>query len=137
MFFLTKQKKHLPPTKIFSFCPDLTNVSNIMERRRGPMSWSNKDVLIHRGDWMILKRKDFPKFDIWIQCSSNPATNHNGRRKDVEVLFIFFFIYLILRAIFFVIADGIYSVFGDDTGDAILLAPLVIVLLLVVRACVV
>ena len=55
----------------------------------------------------------------------------------MEVLFIFFFIYLILRAIFFVIADGIYSVFGDDMGDVILLAPLVIVLLLVVRACVV
>ena len=54
----------------------------------------------------------------------------------MEVLFIFFFIYLILRAIFFVVAEGIYSVFGDDT-DAILMAPLVIILLLVVRACVV
>lgn len=55
--------------------------------------------------------------------------------KDVEALFLIIFIYLVLRALFFVLAEGIYSVFGDDMGDAILLAPLVIVLLLILKSC--
>lgn len=36
-----------------------------------PLSWDKKEVLVHCGDFCIVKRKDFPRFDIVIRGDMN------------------------------------------------------------------
>ena len=50
----------------------------------------------------------------------------------MEALFLIVFVYFILNAIYLFIAGCIYSVFGDDLGDVILAAPLIIGLFLII-----
>jgi len=50
----------------------------------------------------------------------------------MEALFVIGFFFLVLNAIYWFIASCIYSIFGDNWGDVILAAPLVIGLLWII-----